>query len=139
MEDTIKLEGFKKWTSIEKFSDAIIHAQRHFIKFAWYRAKVKLHGCLDGDTKVTLSNGEEVCIKDITKGTSILSYNTTTGEVENDVVESVLSKNIDINWIEMEFSDGTKIKCTEDHKFYTKNRGWVEAKDLTEEDQFVTI
>jgi intein/homing endonuclease len=29
------------------------------------------------------------------------------------------------------------IKCTPDHKIMTKNRGWVEAKDLTEDDDVV--
>lgn len=36
--------------------------------------------------------------------------------------------------IELEFEDGHKVQCTKDHKFLTKNRGWVEAQDLTEED-----
>lgn len=36
--------NFKKWTSIEKFSDAVIQAQRQFVKSIWYRPKVKLHG-----------------------------------------------------------------------------------------------
>jgi len=31
-----------------------------------------------------------------------------------------------------------KIECTTNHKFFTKNRGWVEAKDLTEEDDILT-
>jgi len=38
------MTGFVKWTSIDKFSDAIIFAQRGFIKEAFYRPKVKLHG-----------------------------------------------------------------------------------------------
>lgn len=38
------MTGFAKWTSIEKFSDAIVFAQRAMIKQALYRAKLKLHG-----------------------------------------------------------------------------------------------
>lgn len=30
-----------------------------------------------------------------------------------------------------------KVECTPNHKFFTKNRGWVEAKDLTEEDHIL--
>jgi intein/homing endonuclease len=35
---------------------------------------------------------------------------------------------------ELEFDDGTVIKTTYDHKFFTTNRGWVEAQELSEED-----
>jgi ribonucleoside-diphosphate reductase alpha chain len=32
---------------------------------------------------------------------------------------------------------GKVIECTPDHKIFTQNRGWVEAKDLTEEDELL--
>jgi ribonucleoside-diphosphate reductase alpha chain len=32
---------------------------------------------------------------------------------------------------------GKVIECTPDHKIFTQNRGWVEARDLTEEDQLL--
>ena len=32
---------------------------------------------------------------------------------------------------------GKVVECTPDHKIFTQNRGWVEAKDLTEEDQLL--
>ncbi len=38
--------------------------------------------------------------------------------------------------IELNFGE-TKIQCTPDHKIYTTNRGWVEAQNLTEEDEVV--
>ncbi len=37
-------------------------------------------------------------------------------------------------WVCVELEDGTVLKVTEDHEFHTKNRGWVEAKDLNEND-----
>jgi len=36
--------------------------------------------------------------------------------------------------IEIEDASGNILKCTPDHKIYTENRGYVEAKNLTEED-----
>ena len=41
--------------------------------------------------------------------------------------------------LELEFDDGRKVKCTKDHKFLTKNRGWVEAQHFTEDDEFVEV
>jgi ribonucleoside-diphosphate reductase alpha chain len=32
---------------------------------------------------------------------------------------------------------GKVVECTPDHKIFTQNRGWVEAQDLTEEDQLL--
>jgi intein/homing endonuclease len=32
----------------------------------------------------------------------------------------------------------TTVECTPNHKFFTKNRGWVEAKDLNEEDDIIS-
>jgi intein/homing endonuclease len=40
--------------------------------------------------------------------------------------------------LEIQTFTGTKtIRCTATHKFYTTNRGWVCAKDLTENDTLV--
>jgi intein/homing endonuclease len=42
--------------------------------------------------------------------------------------------------IEIEDVDNKKIiKCTPDHKIYTKNRGYVKAKDLKENDELDLI
>ena len=41
--------------------------------------------------------------------------------------------------IELEFENGKIIRCTQDHKFLTNNRGWVEAKDLNDEDDVVEV
>ncbi|NJO64683.1 MAG: hypothetical protein HC836_43055 [Richelia sp. RM2_1_2] len=47
-------------------------------------------------------------------------------------------KNADV--IELVFEESGvayRLKCTPDHKIFTNNRGWVEAKDLTDEDDVV--
>jgi intein/homing endonuclease len=36
--------------------------------------------------------------------------------------------------LKLTFDDGTEYICTEDHLFYTKNRKWVKACELSEED-----
>jgi len=96
---------------------------------------VLMNGCFDKDTLVKTKEGDKrIC--EITEKDEVLSY-----DIENDKFEY-----INPNWcvetlhsseeikMEIEFEDGTSVKCTENHEFYTTNRGWVKAKDLTEED-----
>ena len=104
-----------------------------------FKGTVKLHGCFDKDTLVTLSNGEEVSISEINIGDSVLSYDTKENIMVSKIVTNIQNFDSDKKWLELEFDDGKTIKCTEDHKFYTKNRGWVEASDLTSEDEFIKI
>jgi len=39
----------------------------------------------------------------------------------------------------IELENGEFIKCTDNHRFYTINRGWVEAKDLLGSDELFDI
>ncbi|GAA4898874.1 ribonucleoside-diphosphate reductase alpha chain [Stackebrandtia albiflava] len=39
--------------------------------------------------------------------------------------------------IRLEFSDGSELRCTPNHRLWTSNRGWVHAKDLTDTDRVV--
>lgn len=43
------------------------------------------------------------------------------------------------NWIEIFLEDGSSLKVTEDHEIHTINRGWVKAKDLTENDDITEL
>jgi len=40
--------------------------------------------------------------------------------------------------VRLTLDNGMTLKCTEDQKIYTKNRGVVMAKDLTNEDDIIT-
>lgn len=103
-----------------------------------FRGTVKMHGCLDENTVITLANGEHVEIKDISVGTYVLSLNTETNLIEENKVLNVINGFSDKEWCELVFDDRTII-CTKDHKFWTTNRGYVEAINLTEDDDFETI
>ena len=37
--------------------------------------------------------------------------------------------------VRLEFSDGREIRCTPNHRFFTTNRGWVRADELTDDDR----
>lgn len=99
----------------------------------------EIHKCFDYDTLIITDIGT-LKIGDIVKdqiSCSVLSYNETTGENEwkrivdwheNVVAEQLLE-------LQFETESGIKtIKCTKGHKFFTKNRGWVRAEDLTSYD-----
>lgn len=90
--------------------------------------------CFAPDTLIKTKLGDKK-ISEITFDDEILTFNRESGEYEyikpSNIVETP-SK--DREKIELEFEDGYVVKCTADHKFLTSNRGWVEAQDLTEED-----
>jgi len=68
----------------------------------------------------------------------VWSYNTETNVSEwKEITNAALTNNnAEIYEIEDE-TTGKIIKCTPDHKIYTKNRGYVMAKDLIETDELV--
>lgn len=67
----------------------------------------------------------------------VKSYNIDSGKIEMDEVEwcGLTKRNAEI--IELEIEENDKkyyLKCTPDHLIFTRNRGYVEAKDLNNED-----
>lgn len=94
-----------------------------------------LGGCFSEDTEIITAAGKKQ-IKDVTVNDKVLTFDTDTKTYQYVTPFCVLqtpSENKDK--FELTFSDGSIVKCTEDHKFLTKNRGWVEAKDLDEYDE----
>lgn len=67
------------------------------------------------------------------KQVRVWSYNLKTKQKELKPIENWV-KNGESDLFEIQFSNGTKIKCTPDHRFYTKNRGYVEARNLNSSD-----
>jgi hypothetical protein len=142
------------YPSIEQFRSVIAHEKRQAsyrgldeegnaiyeplasLPTKTYFGTVKLHGCFEKNTLVTLQDGYTKTISNIKVGDLIRSWNI---ELDKEEVQEVLSTSEHLSrktWLELQFSDRV-IKCTSDHKFYTKNRGWVEAKDLLENDTFI--
>jgi intein/homing endonuclease len=50
-----------------------------------------------------------------------------------------LEYDIDEEIIELYFDNGKKIICTLDHEILTKNRSWVKAAELNENDEICEI
>ena len=87
-------------------------------------------GCFLPGSKVWLSDKHTISIEDVKIGDSVVSHDNTDNKVTN-----TIKYNINEEIIELCFEDGRIIKCTKDHKFYTENRGWVPADELTFDDE----
>lgn len=101
------------------------------------------HKCFDYNTLIKTDLGE-LKIGDVVENKincNVLSYNEITKTFEYKPIVNFWKNNTsDSKFIELTFEDDNgnekKIKCTDDHLFLTKNRGWVMAKYLTEYDDF---
>ena len=94
--------------------------------------------CLDGKTEVLIKDNNQVIrkvnLEDLTNefefGYQVLSEN---GNFENIIIALKTRDNAEL----LEITDektGKSIICTYDHKIFTKNRGYVRADELIEED-----
>lgn len=68
----------------------------------------------------------------------VLSYNFETKENEYQIVTNAALTRSMADVIKITTDDGKELILTPDHKVYTENRGWVEAKDLTDQDELIT-
>lgn len=101
--------------------------------------------CLSGDTVCQIrSEGEEMLatIEDIVTmllfdpNLEVLSKDVETGEESYRLIEAAAKTWDDAEVLEILDEDtGKKIVCTPEHKVWTSNRGYVQAKDLNEDDQ----
>lgn len=90
--------------------------------------------CFHPDTEVVTRNGNKA-IKDVVIGDEVLSIDETTGESTwQAVTNQVKTASAHRPKVEVTLDNDHSIKCTADHKWLTTNRGWVEAAELTSED-----
>jgi len=92
-------------------------------------------GCFLPETKIHRpEKNRYVAIKDIKTEDYVYTHD---GSIQQ--VLELWDYEVDEEIINLEFEDGTKISCTKDHKFLTKNRGWVAAEELSEFDDFEKV
>lgn len=99
------------------------------------------HSCLTGDTIIETNKGKmrlDDAIIEVNKGAdlNVKSYDTEKNEiVYNKILAGAMTrKNAKLMKVKY---DGKELTCTPDHRIYTKNRGYVEAKDLKPDDILV--
>lgn len=99
-------------------------------------------GCFTGDTKVRLIDGSSISFSDL--GDSIIEgkeYYTfcksESGEIKETKIKDcwITKKTKDL--IEVSINNGSKVRCTPDHKFLMKDGTYKEAKDLSEGDSLM--
>jgi hypothetical protein len=91
-------------------------------------------GCFLPEQTVKLKNNKFKNIEDVLVGDIVIDHNK-----EEKRVLDTLSYDIKEEIIILQLENGVEIKCTKDHEFFTNNRGWVRAEDLTEEDDLREI
>jgi hypothetical protein len=100
--------------------------------------------CVTADTMVTIKEDDNIINVPITDlvGSKTLplakSMNLETGAIEWKKILWADKTRDSAAIFTLELEDGKSITCTPDHKIYTSNRGYVEAKDLTNTDAVVT-
>jgi len=103
--------------------------------------------CVTGDTKVdAIIDGNPVfdltieeLISHVYKNydVKVQSYNIETNQYEYKLVTAGAMTRLDAELLKIEDDLGHYLVCTPDHKVYTKNRGYVMACDLNEDDELV--
>ncbi len=102
--------------------------------------------CVSGDTLITISSQDfgiiDTEIKELENyllkhnDLQVLSYNTETNQKEFKKIEAFAQTSPKSKVMKItDEKTGKFIKCTPDHKIFTKNRGYVMAKDLSENDE----
>lgn len=97
--------------------------------------------CFHGATPVLTKSGWKD-IQDILPGEIVINFSENDGSFKEDVVVEV-HRNLTTSKTEhmflLEFDNDVKIRVTGNHKFLTKNRGWVRADDLNEKDELESV
>lgn len=97
--------------------------------------------CFHGDTKIITKEFGEISFKDlVAKGVSEVTVRSIDADGAS-VWCSALHPRItreDTDLIELEFEDGSKVKCTPDHKFMLTDGTWNEANNLLSTDNVKT-
>lgn len=106
------------------------------------RTQLEGFHCFSEGTLITLANGSKRPIEDISVGDLVLSRDLQKNEIRPNFVTAIGMRIPKEPLYEVTYEVSGKVKtlrCTGEHKFYTKNRGEVQAKDLTSEDVLVSI
>ena len=94
------------------------------------------YGCLTAGTKVKIKNGYKN-IENIKEGDFVYSFDEITEKVMLKEVRNIIVSSVD-EIIKIK-TENQIIEASLEHPFYIKEKGWVEAKDLQQDDILITL
>lgn len=122
-----------------------LHLTDAMNKHTPFKDKIYLSNlCLRGNTDISIENNglyENINIDDFVTKYEMGFYSTPKvktlkdGEIIYSDISAAAKTGVSLTLIRIETESGKVVECTEDHQIYTKNRGWVKAKDLIEIDE----
>lgn len=108
-----------------------------------YIANSHSNGCLSGCTYCVLQGSliktpdGLIPVEQIQDGSHVISWNSLTEQLESEQIGYTSCRDTDeIYDIEVQ---GQVVSVTGEHPFYVKNKGWVEAQNLTIEDEVLCV
>ena len=111
-------------------------ADTYFLSNGELSVKIVTHNCFPAGTKITLADGSQKNIEDLTTDDKLLTWNESTGQTFEGVIGNIVKKKEHL-LIRHKTDDGNEVKSTALHKFYVKGKGWIHAQDIVLEDVLV--
>lgn len=136
-EDLIFWEGS---SGAERALDSLEGIQDQYLQ----DVTLKFDGCVHPDTVLFTDQGEQTILQIVDRfecndNIKVLGCDLETREDKMVSVNMAVAKTGPKRWVTIHLEDGGSITLTEDHEVHTINRGWVQAKDLTEDDDITEI
>lgn len=91
-------------------------------------------GCFVAGTQVLMGDGSTQAIESVEVGSTIATYNETSGKIETGKVELFTLRCGEVDAVSLAFADGTEITASEEHPFFTQD-GYKKAAELTTTDK----
>lgn len=101
--------------------------------------------CLVGDTKITLLDGTEPTIQEMTDspkdyiGKYVLSVNPKTLQLEPDKIVNVQKTRLNTELVRVHLDNELYVDCTPDHRFMLRDGSFKEAKDLVQGESLMPL
>ena len=122
-QDQTKWEGAADWTI--KFEIAAVYPGKKYedvVISEIYFDGLDVH-CFAAGTAITMADGTYKKIEDLSTGEAVISFNEAAQRFEPATILE-LANPIHENLVEISFSDGTAMTCTQDHPIRTVNGTW---------------
>jgi len=94
--------------------------------------------CIDENEPVMMSDGHHKALKDVKVGDNVMTWSEKLQVFESKKVLANLDRG-QRQCLKIRFENNKTITCTPDHRLLTSNRGWVEAQNLTIDDDIISV